>query len=812
MKTTLAFSLTFILSFIFTYTSINACAENSENTKKGGRLIGVVTDYQDKHPLEYANVVLLLKSDSTIVTGTITDSKGAFSINEIDYNKYFLKIEYIGYAPFYIDTIVLNENNKILDLGIIYIKNSFLNISEVTVEAEKNMYSYKFDKKIINISQNPNAQGSTIYDVLLNTPSITTDNNGNVLLRGNNNFTLLIDGKPTTLSVEDIIKSMPASMIETIEVITNPSAKYSAEGTSGIINLISKKNIIEGVAGLIEIGYSIKNKYNTNGIMNINKSKFKITISPTFNSNPMNSYNSFTRYLNNDERTIIKDSTLMWFNRVRNSFSSSIEYNINEKNNISASFNVGEFKFMRNIDIFYCEIDDNNNHIFSSGKNEFDVKSNYYNFNLFYDKNFGKKGHNISILLYTSLYDINTNGNSKTFNNDLYWQLLNINSDVNLIELGKGNENKIKIDYRLPLNEKFNFESGVHLSLKQINSDKFIEDYDFTQNSWTPNDKYISNSDFSKNINSIYSSINGDIFKNQIQVGLRIENIVRILSLNNISEEYNYKNIHFFPNLSLSRELCENKQIQVSYSKRIRHPEDWLLNPTPNYSDSYSIEIGNPNLKPEISNSYEFNYIYKLNKGIFSSGLFYRNTFDAITRTSQVYNNDTMIFTSLNFGKSDFCGLEINSNYNISKQVSLNFMSSIFYSNYYGFLGENYVKNSGYSYNINLSPLLKISKHSKLQIVFNYQSSGHEPMTIVEPNFITNITYKHEFLKRKLSVAISISDVFNTGKYEVKTFSKAYNSHLYWKNESQVVRFSLTYSINNYQKKSYKYESNEQVI
>lgn len=763
---------------------------------------GFLTDSLSGKELEYAHVGLYKKSDSSILTGTISLPDGRFSLENINNGNYYLLIEYLGYQKKIIENISLSNENRKINLRNIKLQPDITLISEVNVEAERNYVDYKVDKKVVNISSQPNAGASPLTEVLKSTPGITTDNNGNILLRGSSNFILLIDGKPSPLASADQLGTIPASMVENVEIITNPSAKYDAQGSAGIINIKMKNINNDGVSGIAKLSVGTKEKYGANFLTNIRKKKINISIGADYDSRWNYAENNFDRFVHSaNYQYDLYDYTKMKFQRKKTSLKSGIEYSINKSNSLTLSAEGGRFNFNRKMDVWYREQSPSiSDAKYSVGHNVMGVESNYLTSNLAYFHKFNKPEHDLSASVYYAIFDVASNNIASLSASDYNWnEQSNTTTGNSNNQDGMGHESRLKIDYKLPIGSKSKFETGVQSSLRSILTNNENQEANIiSKNTF----------DFYRNIYAAYATYSGAILGFEYLAGLRSETTDRMIKdINN--KEYGYLRTEFFPSFFVTKQMSEKMQIQLSYSRRINRPQEYNLKPIDGYSDIYSAEKGNPLLMPETVGSYEFNIQQKIKKGNVSFGVYYRNTANSMQRVNILDEKGRICYSWGNFDNTQQYGSEININYVPNKVLTINTGIDFYGETLDGTFEEENVNTTSANYIFRISPAVKVTKSTRTQISFNYQSPGNEPAGRREGSYSADISIKQDFLKRKLSLSLSVFDVFNTSKYVVSTKSATYDSHLNWKNEGQIVMLSLIYNFNNFQNNKIKFESEE---
>ena len=463
MKTILLISILFFLSL-----NIQAQPKpelTSGNALGRGIVTGAVYDELDKNAMEYVNVILYNRTDSSMITGTITNAAGEFKIKDIPYGDYYVLVQFMGYDKTRKD-IEVNEKNKIIHLDKITIKPATVGINEVNVEAEKNYVQYKIDKKIVDVSKNPNAAGGTATDALRDFPGVNVDAEGNVSIRGNTNITVLIDGRPTAMSAADILRQTPAGAIENIEVITNPSAKYDPDGSSGIINIIMKKQMANGTNGIINASAGTKDKYSTDFLMNYRTEKWNFFAGAGYNYRKNTqgskidrtdfmgaSFDTTKRILSKFDRGYIPHGY---------NFKAGADYFIDEKTTLSLTQEAGNFGFDREGKFFHqLWYEPGPSSIYYIVDDKFELNGNYLNSNLNLQKKFEKKGHEINANIFYSRFDSYRLNEQENQSTDASWIAGDLDpykfKTKNIIAR---NTARVKADYTKPFGENSKLETG----------------------------------------------------------------------------------------------------------------------------------------------------------------------------------------------------------------------------------------------------------------------------------------------------------------------------------------------------------------
>jgi outer membrane receptor protein involved in Fe transport len=777
---------------------------------EAGVIIGNVTDKGLATPIEYASVVLYKQTDSTMITGILTDATGGFFLSEVPFGSYYLKADFIGYDSQIISDINLSEDNKFFRIDTIYLEQSSAELEEIEIFAVKDYIKYEIDKKVVNVSQHPNAAGGSAADVLENTPSVTVDMDGNVNLRGSSNFTVLIDGKPTVLDANDVLQQTPASMIETIEIITNPSAKYDPDGTSGIINIVLKEDIVTGVNGIVNASYGTWNKYSADFLLNYRAKKINFFVGADYKDSPRNSESISERenYLT-DTIEYIYSSGERGHSHGGYSAKGGLDIYLNDENTLSFSANAGEFIFAMNNNFnysYWTNPETVNNYFISNGTNE--INSTYFNGDVSYQLKLPDDELNIY-----GYYSQKTGGSiesQKDTYTDSLWNELEID---NVEHISTNDENrynvKFKVDYTRTISETTSFEAGYSGEVSTVDYDFLYQNYDNDLNDWVTNSEFTNISSYSNNIQAAYTSISGELLGFGYMAGLRGEYTKRIFEQITMNEDYPFEKFSFFPSAYITKEFGKENQLQFNYSRRINRPQEWFLNPFPMYSDQYSIMYGNPDLEPEYTNSFELNYQKSFGMSFVSVETFYRKTDNVMSRISEIQDDGRLAMFMKNINSETNYGAELMGNFTLFKIMLLNPSFSIYQYKVEGEVDDVSRVKESLNYQGMLSAMFFITKSTKLQIMSFYNSKSATLQGDSEGNIGVRASVKQELFSKKLTLSLSMRDVFGSMKWEYTSTGEGYSLFTSFTPEYPNITFNISYKINNYTKKTFDSENGE---
>ncbi len=768
---------------------------------------GKVTDNTTSQPIEYASIALYRMRDSSLVTGIVTDPAGNFTMSKLSFGRYYVEVSFIGYKKTRIKNINLNPTLKKAVLGTIKLDPSSTVINEVEVIGDKSQMDYKIDKKVVNVSQQIAASGGSAIEVLENTPSVQTDVDGNLQLRGSSDFTVLVDGKPTILKGSEALQQIPASAIQNIEIITNPSAKYDAEGSAGIINVLMKKQKIKGFNGLINLSAGKGNKYNGDFLLNVRNSKFNYFVGGDFNDM------KFTGKGKLNQRTT-SDSTISYQNmtaegdmhRTGKGIKAGLDYFINDNNTLSVSGNISHRSFGRSTNAKYYEFSDPASTDSFYLQNN-DIKSSHddYSGNLDYRLKLKGNDHQLQATIYYGGGNAaHPNNMFKQFTDNNWLKLDTLPIIQKSTEDGKEYEFRGKLDYSMPIGEKGKLEAGYQARVEGSNIkyqfynllDTFVED----------SSKY-NRARYINHIEALYTTFSGSTKLFDYQLGLRVEygnrNIVKKLT----NEEYPVSRLDYFPTIHLTKQLPYKLQMQLSYSKRIRRPDDHDLDPFPTYTDQRNIRMGKPGLKPEFTGSYELNLQKNLGKNLLAIEGFYRQTSDMISDIKS-YDPDSKITTTTldNFKRNYSAGAELTLNLSLTSWWNLNGTSSLYKYHIDGSSIDSSKSQNTVSTNARFNSVFRMKWGMQIQINYFYNAPSITPQGTREGFSFTNVGIKQEIFKRKASLTLQVRDLFGTMKFASTYSTPNLYSYTSMRRESRVVTLTFTYRINNFKQQARREE------
>ncbi|WP_109437337.1 TonB-dependent receptor domain-containing protein [Aquimarina sp. AU119] len=717
-----------------------------------GVVTGTVLDKNTQEPVPYANVVL--KSGSNIATGGITNEQGFFSVKEIPYNTYDFEIQFIGYKTI-TKAINVDKSNRKVNLGSLYIEEDAVALGSVEIVTERSTIEQKIDRKVINVGKDLTTVGASASDIMGNIPSVSINQDGDISFRGNENVRVLVDGKPTNLSSRELLQQIPSTSIKTIELITNPSAKYNPEGMSGIINISLKKNTNLGFNGSINSGITYGERARYNNSLSLN-----------YRAGKTNFYGSYNNRLGKSTTDGIVTRTVENNNQLTDNinentshlFKLGFDYMINDKNTLSIYTNQNLFETIidgnRIINFF-----DNPSANFTQ-RDITDSDNVNATYNADFKHVFAKEGHTIELEVdYNTLdsdkeYDFSFTGNNPVENYEELIEDTRTNTTINL-------------DYVNPLSENTMLELGLETRLRR------------TDNSYITGNPNFNNSTFfyDRDIYSFYTTFGQTLDKWQYNIGLRLEDYNVDSQFDEVGENpFNFtdKLFNIFPSGFLKYTPNEDQKntYQLSFSRRIDRPSLNQINPIRQLNTPQIILTGNPSLVPQFTNSIELNYSRKLAKGSFTFGGFYRRISDEINRRGffDENNPNLLIIDYDNFDSNDAYGFEFSSNYRLTNWWSLNSSFDIYSRTQKGVIEGESVQVNNTLLNAKLNNSFKATKNLTFQL-FTFFSGRQEILQYeLKENFFMNAGARYNFAKGKGTLSLNFNDIFRTQRFAFETY------------------------------------------
>jgi len=790
------YTLTVILSLLF----ISSSFSQRRGMRKKGVTYSLYGQIQDENGkgLPYVSIGVFRVRDSSYVKGAATEANGKFLV-QIPAGKFYAKISFLSFQDKTINDIVVID--KDVDLKRIRLKPSITNLDEFEVVEEKRLMELDLDKKVFNVTKDLTSQGGDASEILDNVPSVAVDVEGNISLRGSENVRVLINGKPSGMmgmTTADVLKQMDATQIEKIEVITNPSARYDAEGEVGIINIVLKRDKREGINGSVNANFGYPksfgggfnltfkrkhyNLFTSYGASFRDSPGFKKSSQDFFYPDTTYSFNSYQEMLRFDIRHNFRLGTEIFLNKY-NSFTVSGKYSIGEGENETHLVYSDFDAFGEAIQTVYRDEEEDKE------RNSYDVSFNYR-------KTFKKKDRLLTFDVQRSERVDNENSTITQKNDNNAAD----NIENRVFNNEGGNNWLFQADYIHPI-KKGKIEFGLKHLDKQVDDDYAVEQYIDSIKDWDYVPGYKNSVLYGEKVSASYLMMGKKIKKFSFQLGLRAELTEVKTELVTTNETNNRSYLNFFPSTHFSYELKKDNSIQLGYSKRIRRPRHYWLLPFFSYSDTRSIASGNPNLNPELTDSYEVGHLKNWKKSTLLSSVYYRYTTSTMDWVTFSDSQGMLQRMPVNLGDKNAYGIEFSGSYELVKwwniRGSYNFFREIRDGSFNGIAYDV----DTYSWSTRLNSKWKIKKKMNLQASFNYRAPKDSPQGETFARYSLDAGFSFDLLKGNGTLAFTAKDIFNSRKRHMVFNDEYYKSENEMQWRSRFVRVSFTYRINQKKKR-----------
>lgn len=765
-----------------------------------GKVKGKFVDAETRKPIEFAAILMRHFRDSTLVVGAVSDSTGAFVVENVRPGRYLTTYSFIGYTTRK-DTITVRPPDQLLrDLGDVLLKPNVQALNEVEVKGEREVFQLGIDRKIFNVSKNSIAEGGTATDVLRQVPTVDVSIDGGISMRGSANLIILLNGRPSGITGSNrqaILDQIPANTIDRIELITNPSAKYDPDGMSGIINIVTKRNLDDGMNGSLALGAGTRGKQNLSAALNVRAGKWNISTNYGFRS--QNNWNAGDNLRDNFLPGLPRNSINQFNsgNRFNESHAvtTNVEYNFDKHNSLAFNGVMGLNSGVDPEDVRY-EFLDANRALTRLSQRGTDATRSGQNVDvgLTYRRTYEQPQRELVILSNASL---SNNVNYSLFRQQefapsgaaLAIPALQQRNDV------KGNFNVwvTQADYTLPF-RKGKIETGAKSTTRMVGGDFFADSLSNAENRWVTDRRLTNNFQYREQVWAAYGIFAQNHQRISYQVGLRAEQTLLQAEQVTTSQTFDNQFLMLFPSASVTYKLKPDTDLQLAYSRRINRPNFQSLNPFADYSDPLNIRVGNPKLLPEKIESLEATYLKTFaQKHTLSTSVYFRQINGVIQRIRTVQPDGTSIVTFENLDYARNFGLEVVLRAQVTKWWSATLNLNAFRNIVYGRSTDGGdLNNSNFSYNLRALSQIKISKKDNLQFTFGYNAPMVLPQGETRPIYGLDLGYRRDF-NQKLSLTVNISDLFDNREFGFITAAETFSGSTLRKRESRVANMVVTY-------------------
>lgn len=764
--------------------------------RSGVTIVGAVKADSTKRSLEFVNVVVLNQSDSTIVTGTVTDNKGKFRIDNVQAGDYLLKLSLLGYAEKQSVNFKIDESRTNVNLGTILLTEMALIVGDVTITSQRLMFNNAIDRKVYNVQQDIMSKTGTVSDLLQNIPSVQVDIDGIVSLRGSSNVLILINGKPSPLmgkSRADVLQQMPASSIERIEVITNPSAKFKPDGTSGIINLVMKKQMDTGLNGNIVGNVGNSSRYNSSVNVNYKPGMFNVFGSYSYRQDDRNKFTTDMRiqrdsatgaptYYNGDDRSFSRPLSHI--------VKLGLDYQIDGLNSLGIAGNYLYRGFTRNE--ISTKLLSNGNNIVTDDYDRVRVDYEYEkesSLMAYIEHKFEGDDHRLR-LEFNAAADPEQEDNRYT---NLYRTPASPNQYDNTLIKQEEVKQQLSLDYTNPLGEQSRLEAGYAGEFNKRDMDFYGETFDSNLLKFITDTQKTNRFIYNEAIHAVYGTYEHTFGSFSFLGGLRAE--AALVKSDLVSRDSIISNDYYnlYTTLHLAYKFSEAGELQLNYSRRTNRPEGDDLNPFPEYQDPRNIRSGNPRLKPEFIHSIEFGLQLQNDNITVVPSIFYHNKYNGFTTVTEPLNDSTLLTTRENLSTDQSVGLELVVAGNVGNLFMANASANAFYeeidASNLGFGNKKSTVTWSGTLNFNANPL----KGTMVQVNSNYRSSRLTPQGENRPNFVVNVGIRQDLFDEKITVVVTASDILKTLDKTTELNTSWLTQSVTSNRDSRIFYFGLTY-------------------
>jgi outer membrane receptor protein involved in Fe transport len=785
------------------------CADTTflkAQTPGTGKISAKVVDAQNSETIPFATAVVINRRTKAVVKGAQTDANGNLLITGLPKGVFTFKVSYVGYQTMVRDSVSVADAP--VDFGTIKMKVSKGTVlNEVKVTGQKSTMQMGIDKKIFSVDQSLVSEGGSASDLLQNVPSVQSDIDGNISLRGSAGVSVLIDGKPSLIAggnIAQILQSIPASSIESVELITNPSAKYDAEGQSGIINIVLKKNKKLGLNGSVALTAGNRSNYNASTNLSFQNSKVNLYgnysyrygnrngggFSNIFYKQPV--LNTIYANQNTDGESLDKGHNVK----------AGMDYFITDKSVVSLSggFNIrdndrNEFLSIDQLDQFQNPVNlsrRNNDNLGSGGS---------YDLNLDFSQKFKKPKEELT---FNFSFSEGNNDNYQTYNTDVYnidGRPVNSFPSIQRNDGSGFNRNyNIQTDYTLPVGKSGKIEAGYRSQIRFSENSTYADQLDNLSGDYFVNLALTNEFNNKDQVHALYVNFQNQVKNFGYQFGLRAEDATLDTKLGTYDALGNlsytpgkvaYKRL--YPSVFLTQKFKGEQQVQLSYSRRVNRPRGWDTNPFLDVSDPLNYRRGNPNLRPEDVHAFELSYSKFWQKVTLTSSLYMRQTNDVIQRVRTDPDADGItITTPQNLTRNYSSGLELISRVDVAKSWNFTANVNLYQSKIIGVPAFGVVENSGFSWNANLTNNIVLPYNITLQLKGDYRAPEVMAQGKRNAMYAVDAGAKYDFKNKKSSLSLNIRDVFNTRNWSMTTNTNS--TTIDFKRRMQGTMANLTYS------------------
>jgi len=789
-----------ILLILSLLIGLSSLAQRPQNFQKPAKitLSGKVIDQETQQPLEYATITLKNARFPDRLQGGITNEEGVFNF-EIFPGRYNVTTEYISFEKDIKEGVVLRESK---DLGTIALGMEVNSLNEVELVAERTEVEIRLDKRVYNVGKDITVRGGSVSDVMDNIPSVSVDVEGNISLRGNDNVRILINGKPSGLvglSGPDALRQLPAESIERVEVITSPSARYEATGTAGILNIILKREELAGFNGSFILNGGTPTSYGGSASLNWRNKKLNVFTTTSYNNgNSLGGGVFNSEYFNGDQAsTFTNESRDYNRNRERFFINLGAEYFFDDNTSLTLSAFTRTSNNGSNNTTIIEDVDLNGNVLNRLGRYQDETEEdNSGQFTANFTKKFNDKGHELVIEFQSE--------KSSEDESDFA-------DNTNVFDQASSTEEKqkrqlLQLDYVYPFNENTQFEAGFRGNYSQQDTDYQV--FDINGNESTLNTDLTNYLGFTQNVNAAYTQFGKKINQFSYLLGIRMENTKIVIDQRTADIYKEKKYTDWFPTLNLSYEFNERENITLGYSRRIRRPRSWSLNPFQSLTSLTFFRQGNPDLDPSYANAFDLGYLKRWDKFTLNGSVYYSTSKQVITRITEAtgtivrVSDDPVIdvpalrSTSINLAENNRTGTEFTLTYSPKRQVRISGNFNIFNSETIGTYEDQVLDAEIVSWFARINASFPLPFGITTQLRTFYRGPSATAQTESQGILSMSGAINKDLFNKKGTLSFRASDIFNSRRRKSTTLTENFTNYTEFQWRQPTYIFTFTYRIN----------------
>jgi iron complex outermembrane recepter protein len=756
------------------------------------KISGSIVNRDTKLPVEYATVAVQSMRDGKIISGTIANKQGTFTVDKLPPGRFRLKITFLSYKAAYVDSILVTPREPEKNVGQVQLEPSITKTDEVKVTADRELVQYAVDRKVYSMEKDITSVGGTAVDVLQNIPSVTVDVDRTISLRGSTNLTILIDGKPSTMSGSTVLDQIPSENIDRIEVITNPSARFDADGTAGIINIVLKKNQLAGYNGTVTLNAGTGDKYNGSANINYRLDNVNLFANYSYNSNIY-----WFRGTAVQENTLRENFTIDQISTGRFTSRShfaraGLDWTIDDVQTLSVSGSYNPRVSPRTNTTSYDFVDSLNREYDRQVRDNLWINQGYnVEANTSYKYIFGPQHFLSADVRYSEGVSTENLFAQQTYLvphpfYGLLWLQNTRNPTTTRLWV-------IQSDYEQTFAGGYKLEAGVKTNIRAIDND-FLSESKLGAEDFKTDVNLTNRFMYDEQVYAAYATFAGGIGSFGYSAGLRAEQTFYTANQITTRQRLDSSYLSLFPSVALKYKLPDEHEFGLAYSRRINRPVTEQLNPFTQFNDPYNLQFGNPTLRPEFINSFELSYLKFWEHLTLNLTAFYRQTDGVISRFRTVSPEGITSTTFRNFNTMQAGGAELTAQYEAFKWWRINLMGSYFLNRINADNLQGGLQNQGFGGNLRFISNMRLPEGIDFQVTYFYFLPTVLAQGVMQPIHGADIALKKDFLEdNRLSVALRVSDLFDTRQFGILTQGVGFEQDFVRKRESRILNLSVSY-------------------